>query len=190
MKSVSDKKASLRLRLKMQREGIPIHTRREKSALIQTRLLQLEEIRSSKSVFCFISREPEVYTHTIINELLEAGKTVSVPFISPDKTMLAIPFENWESLSPGELGILSPGDKKSVAENIDTVITPGLGFSRKGQRIGFGRGYYDRWFQRNPQVFKIALAFQEQIAPDIPTDENDISVNLIVTDSELIETEF
>ena len=68
------------------------------------------------------------------------------------------------------------------------MITPGLGFTYGGYRIGYGRGYYDKWFAKHTVKHKIAPAFERQILEDLKVSELDIPVDKIVTEDRMINT--
>ena len=125
-------------------------------------------------------------THGLLRYFLAVGMTVAVPKILPGKTMIACRFTRWEDLAPGELGILTPPGDTSCPGPFDLVITPGLGFTPQGQRLGYGRGYYDRWFAEQRGARKIALAFEVQVMNDIPHAQNDIPVDMLITEKRII----
>ena len=72
-------------------------------------------------------------------------------------------------------------------DQIELVITPGVAFDKKGNRIGMGKGYYDRYFEQNNAPLKVALAYEEQVLDSLPKDPYDVSINLIVTDQNLYQ---
>jgi len=185
---LATRKTTLRRQLKAVRSGIPAETRREYSQQIAERLFSLEEVRSANTVFVYISYATEVETHEIIKRLLEERKLVTVPYITDSSVMLAHRLNEWDQLQPGQLGILAPTGSQQYTGNIDIAITPGLGFTLQGNRIGFGAGYYDRWFASHSARRKIALAFEAQIVDDLPLEETDVPVNLIVSESRIIQT--
>jgi 5-formyltetrahydrofolate cyclo-ligase len=187
MSSIQSQKESLRSQLKCSRREIPDSSRAKNNEVIQQRLFSLEAIQTAKSVFCFISYGTEVHTHAIIDELLAQGKLISVPRIIESGQMIALKFNNWDELEPGQLGILTPPENEAAQHKYDVVITPGLGFTEKGKRLGFGRGYYDKWFQDNDFGLKVALAYECQIIDDLPTDENDKNVDIIISETRTIE---
>ena len=160
--------------------------RLQKNLAIQQKLLSLVEIEDAKSVFCFISYGTEVETHGIIDHLLTQGKTLAVPKIMASACMSAVRFQDWGELEAGQLGILSPRSNAVMTGVFDVTITPGLGFSECGKRLGFGRGYYDKWFQTNNEGVKIALAYETQIHEDLPSTEHDVKVDIIITEERLI----
>lgn len=186
MSSIQIQKDDLRARFKQLRRELPDTVRLQKNLAIQQKLLSLVEIEDAKSVFCFISYGTEVETHGIIDHLLTQGKTLAVPKIMATSHMNAVRFQDWAELEAGQLGILSPRSNAAMTGVFDITITPGLGFSACGKRLGFGRGYYDKWFQTNDAGVKIALAYEMQIHEDIPTNEHDVKVDIIITEERLI----
>jgi 5-formyltetrahydrofolate cyclo-ligase len=70
-------------------------------------------------------------------------------------------------------------------EEIDVFVVPGLGFTRGGKRLGRGGGYYDFTLQAGPENSRrVGLAFSEQMVDDLPTSENDVDMDLVVTEVE------
>ena len=187
MNSIQTQKNGLRKQLKQLRNEIPESSRLQNNLTIQQRLLSQMDIRAANSLFCFISYGSEVHTHDIIRQLLAQGKQLAVPKITDSGYMLAIPFQSWDELEPGQLGILTPPGNSEMTRAFDVVITPGLGFSESGKRLGFGRGYYDKWFQNNEVGTKIALAYELQIVSELPVNEFDVNVDYIVTEERLIK---
>ena len=179
-------KDACRERLKRIRGKLDAEQRRQYDTSIRNRLLALPQLQEAEVIFTFISHGSEVDTHRCMEELLHAGKRIAVPRILDQQTMIAVPFDSWESLQPEQLGILTPRSREAVAATIDLCITPGLGFSPAGQRLGYGRGYYDRWFSTHPPLFKVALAYECQILEDLPWDETDVPVDIIVTERRVI----
>ena len=179
-------KAGLRQRLKAALGTISASDCRARSALITSRLWALPEVQTARSVFIFVSNGPEVHTHDLIDRLVAAGKSVFVPKIVGKTRMIASPFHGWVHLQPAQLGILTPISDDAHEGPVDLVVTPGLGFSVQGQRIGYGAGYYDRWFAGHSVGARIAVAFETQIVDSIPTAETDLPVDKIVTEDRLI----
>jgi len=179
-------KDACRERLKRIRGELDAGQRCQFDTSIRQRLLALPQLRAAGAVFIFISYGSEVDTHRCIEELLHVGKRIAVPRILDQQTMIAVPFDSWESLQPEQMGILTPRTREPVASPIEVCITPGLGFSPAGRRLGYGRGYYDRWFSTHPPLFKVAPAYECQILQDLPWDETDVPVDMIVTETRVI----
>ena len=183
---LTERKAEIRAKLKQIRGSIPKHERLIHSKVITQKILELDEIKAAQHVFIYISYASEVGTHNLINRLLEQGKNLAVPKIVNADTMIATTFTSWDALIPDKLGILTPVNATPYPDTIDLVVTPGLGFTPTGYRIGYGRGYYDKWFAEHPVHHKIAPAFEEQILDKLPIDEFDIPVNKIITEDRII----
>jgi 5-formyltetrahydrofolate cyclo-ligase len=183
---VSQQKAETRKMLKTARANIPETTRLDYSNSITEQVLKLDEISKSRIIFIYISYTTEVHTHELIKVLLDAGKTLAVPKIVDSDFMEAESFSSWDDLVPGELGILTPGNSKPCQGPFDVAITPGLGFTPSGHRMGYGRGYYDKWFAQNKVSHKIALAYEAQLVEDIPVEDTDVPMDKIVTEQRVI----
>ena len=181
-KTLDQQKAQLRARLKAARAQIPLETRVAGSRAIVTRLFDLPQMDTARTIFSYISYRTEVHTRELIDRLMSQGVTVLVPKLLDATTMQAHPFTSWAELQPEALGILAPVGTEEYPGPIDLVLTPGLGFTERGQRLGFGAGYYDRWFAQHRVAGKVALGFEAQIVDDIPSDEFDIPVDLLVTE--------
>lgn len=179
-------KAALRSEIRAARAAMPAALREEASRLIQARVQALPIFQTAESVFAFVSYDTEVDTHPLIDMLLDTGRRLAVPRIVDKITMLSVRITAWDDLQPDRLGILAPVETTPDPGPFDIVITPGVAFTETGARLGYGRGYYDRWFQQHPGGCKIALAFESQIVPQVPVDEYDVPVDLIVTERRLI----
>jgi 5-formyltetrahydrofolate cyclo-ligase len=180
--NLNTQKAQLRELLKQRRAQLDEKTRSSHDQKIRSRLFALPMTGQADAFFCFISFGDETDTHDLINVLLAQGKSIAVPKLVPGKGMLAVPFSSWHELKAGELGILTPESSTPADFEIGVCLTPGLGFSPNGGRLGYGRGYYDRWFSNNPVHYRIALAYECQICPEIPVDDSDVPVDIIITE--------
>ncbi len=185
-RQVGQQKAKTRKRLKTARTELPQATRLDYSNSITEQVLRLDEIKNAKIIFIYISYATEVNTHELIRALLAADKILAVPKIVDSDFMQAESFSCWEDLVPGELGILIPANSKPCSSPFDVALIPGLGFTLSGHRMGYGRGYYDKWFAQNKVSHKIALAYEAQLVEDIPIEDTDVSMQKIVTEKRVI----
>ena len=184
--TLRSQKATLRTHLRQIRSGLPASLRLSHSRLIHGHLYGLDEVITAKSAFIYISYASEVDTHAIIRRFLDEGKSLAVPRIIDANHMISVPFTSWEDLKTDTMGIMAPETTTVYPGPLDIAITPGLGFTIAGNRIGFGRGYYDKWFRANAVKTKIALAYEAQILEQLPTGRNDIPVDIIVTEKRVI----
>ena len=165
---------------------------REKSNKIKEKLMRLEKFKEAQVIFSFISFGDEVDTHEIIKESLKLGKRVGVPVTIPEgrKLLVSELYDFDKELELGYYDILAPKEeyiREINPKEIDVVLVPGVVFTPAGYRIGYGGGYYDRFFSKNKDVYKIGLCFDMQIADEIPIDLYDIPVDIIITEDRIID---
>lgn len=138
-----------------------------------------------------ISKTPEVDTYQIIRKAWEENKRVVVPKCFPsDKTMKFYELRAFNELESVFYGLYEPIENKTeevAKDDIELMIVPGLAFDKKGFRVGFGGGYYDRYLQEYKGK-KAALAFQSQIVHTLPIEPHDIAVDIIITEAETVVT--
>ncbi len=150
---------------------------------ILSKLLSRDEFINSEIVLTYVSMENEIDTHVLIKHCLEVSKCVAVPRVIGDHIHFYI-INSFDDLKQGYFNVLEPisGCKKLLHENFknSVCIVPTLACNTSGFRIGYGKGFYDR-FLKNYDGISIALCY-EQFVIDFPVDEHDISVNLILTE--------
>lgn len=185
-------KQGLRQQVVARRNALAETVRKNKSKIIHNKLKELPTWQQAGVVMSYVSFGSEVSTHTLIKEALAAGKRVAVPLCVREGRRL-IPSEILDfpdDLRPGTWGILEPRPeclRPLDPQLIDLVIVPGVAFDRKGNRLGYGAGYYDRFLKTlKPGTVTIALAFSEQIVPDVYAEDHDLPVDMVVTDEEVI----
>ncbi len=155
---------------------------KQKSQRICAVLTQLPEFKRAKSIAFYISTKSEVHTHDLIKTLLEKKeKKVSVPVYSAN---VLSEISSWSELSEGAFGILEPKNL-SVVNDADLIIVPGVAFDRQCNRLGHGKGFYDKLL-KNYKGKSIALAYEQQIVDKIPTEDHDVKVNKIITEKWII----
>ena len=188
MNDITDLKTELRTALKQRRDAMGEDRRRECNQAIRERLLQMEEIQQARNIFCFISHGSEVDTQRLLDHWFIQKKRLAAPRIMDSRRMIAVPLTDWSALAPGQLGILTPRGTTEFEGDFDVCITPGLGFTVRGERLGYGRGYYDQWFGSHVVKFKIALAYECQLLDELPTHDQDVNVDKIITEKRIIDT--
>lgn len=186
-----DKKA-LRENMIIRRKNLSEKERMFKSNKIKEKLFNLEQYKKANFIFSFISTEEEVNTHDIIKESISSGKRVGVPVTIPkEKKLIVSEIRDFDKeLEVGYYNILTPKKeyiREVSPEKIDIVLVPGLIFRKDGYRIGYGGGYYDRFLSNIKSVIKIGICFEMQILEDIPIDDYDIPVDLIITEERIID---
>lgn len=184
-------KGEQRIYLKNTRKAIPKAERAAKSRLMADRLFEAEEYRVAKTLLIYISVGSEVETEAIMHHATAAGKRVAVPLCRTDTcTMEAYAIDSFDELEPGSYGIPEPksyGRQPLSKEEIDLIIVPGLGFDKRGFRMGYGKGYYDRYL-RDFKGRSIGLCFEECLMDEIVHDEYDVSVHKVITENQITGT--
>ena len=181
-------KEKLRKEIKEKRRKHSKEENRKKSKETKERLFGLKEYRDAKTILFYVSYNGEVFTHEMIRQALN-NKKVVVPISNKEDYSLSLSkLKSWDDLELSSYDILEPKKdcvKEVSINDIDLIIVPGVGFDLKGNRIGHGKGYYDRLLSE-AKATTIGLAFEFQIVEKIPIDEHDKPVNLIVTEDRII----
>jgi 5-formyltetrahydrofolate cyclo-ligase len=186
--SIVKAKTALRKTIIQKREELGNLKKNEKSIAIPQRLFALDEFKKSKSVFCFLSTSFEVQTERIIRESLRLGKQVLVPSLDSGEGSLRvarIPSMDIEFVT-GRYGIREPAPKfRNIVpfSSIDFVIAPGLAFDIFGNRVGYGGGFYDKFFKKTAEdVIRVALSYDFQLLDSVPHSDLDEPVHFLITD--------
>lgn len=151
-----------------------------------TRIRDAKREGASFSVYCYISFGGEADTRKLLSWLWEQQIPVAAPRV--EGTRLSFSWIcSMEDLEPGFHGILEP--KSSCCQANDrtaVVIVPGAAFSEAGERLGYGGGFYDRFFMEEPEHERIGLAYEFQILKNLPVEAHDVIMNQVVTESRVI----
>ncbi|MFH0867970.1 MAG: 5-formyltetrahydrofolate cyclo-ligase [Candidatus Woesearchaeota archaeon] len=166
---------------------------KEKSLKVKENLFSLEEFKKAKNIMFYVSFKNEVGTHEMIKELIaKKEKTVIVPYVLENYPILQLSeLKNFYWLEPRTFGVLEPKElyiREFNHEKVDLVIVPGIVFDKKGYRIGYGHGYYDKFLKILKKGVKIiGLAFELQIVDEVPEEEHDVPVDCVVTEERVLK---
>jgi len=189
-KTIADKNL-LRKRMKSIRENI---SDRESSSTQILHYVTEKFLTAPKSICVFVSKHPEVETNQWIQKQLEQGKhRIIVPFCDGPNLKL-YRLKEWTWLTPSQFGLLETAteyrteDYLVPTQEIDVFLVPGLAFDHSGNRLGYGKGFYDRLLSgKRPDAPSVALAFSQQIIAQVPTkDDWDQKMNFVQTEKELL----
>jgi 5-formyltetrahydrofolate cyclo-ligase len=181
-------KEKLRKEIKEKRRKQTKEENRKKSKEIKEKLFGLKEFKEAETILFYISYDGEVFTHDMILESFYK-KNIIVPISNKEDSSLTLShLKSWEELSIGSYGILEPRIekiRKTNPDEIDLFIVPGVGFDESGNRLGHGKGYYDRLLKAaNAPI--VGLCFEFQIVDKIPTNKNDVPVDILITEKRII----
>lgn len=184
-------KSEVRKLCLFQRAALSEIERKRKSSKIQQELEKLPEFLQAQVVMLFLNFRDEVDTTALAQETLELNKKLILPRCAPNGILLPIEVKDLsEDIEPGAWGIREPKLDKGEMDpsEIDLIIVPGAGFSFRGDRLGYGGGYYDRFFRRlSPLIPRVALSFACQVIDEVPVDEHDMKMSMLITEDNVYD---
>ena len=154
------------------------------SGTIRNELRAWKEFVNAECVSSYVSIRSEVVNHGTILRLLDAGKKTCIPRVCGDEIKLYKINSLADDLEPGTFGVLEPKiGCEEVPESEPVLhIVPGVVFDLHGNRIGYGKGYYDRFLAKlPPQAITVGLAFDCQLADEIPSEPTDVPLKYLIT---------
>ncbi len=163
-----------------------------KSSIIVNKLTALDEYAGSKVVFVYMSFKNEVMTMDLINKMLSDKKRVVIPYTDTKNTIL-IPSEikSMDDLALSSFGYYEPvyeSINKVEPHEFDLIVTPGVVFDRDLNRVGFGKGYYDRILsQKRKDAKAVAIAYEFQVLDEVPAEQHDVKMDMIITEENIYQ---
>jgi 5-formyltetrahydrofolate cyclo-ligase len=184
---VKTDKREIRKKVLAIRNGMKPGEIEAKSGDIVRRLTALQDLRESSTLMVFLSFGSEVRTDGLLRWGWEAGKRMVVPLCRPeDRGLTPCLLGSFAELEIGRYGIREPkGEmiRPVPREEIDAILVPAVAFDRRGHRVGYGGGYYDRFLPEVPRAVRIGAAYSCQIVAMVPEDPHDLPVDRIVTEN-------
>ncbi len=181
-------KAALRREIIQRRDALDASTRAAASARITDQILSLPCYQRARCVLAYASMGSEFDTTALLSHIM-TEKKLALPTVDRTHRELQLFFisDLVRDLRPGVWGIREPHPDRCTPaqpDDIDLVLAPGVAFTRHGERLGYGAGYYDRLIARfAPRPAIVAAAFNAQIAPDVPVGTTDQPVDIVVTET-------
>lgn len=174
-------KKELRKQIRNRKRQFTADELNELSVPVMNRLLGMPEVINAKTILLYYSLPDEVNTHQTVELLARQGKTVLLPKVIDGENMEIRIYESSEDLTEGSYGIMEPNGKLFTDyDKIDTAVIPGMSFDADYNRLGRGKGYYDRFLKNIPQAYKIGVCFDFQKEQNIPHDEYDIKMDTVI----------
>ena len=186
-------KENLRKKAIEKRKNLSVADRITADKKIQENLFSLFEFNSANTIMFYVSTKSEVHTHNLIIESQRQGKQIAVPLVDYETGEMSVSFlEDFHEHLEEKNGILEPKEefvKLIDSDKIDLIIVPGIAFDERGERLGYGKGFYDKYLQHCENKPRIGIAYEVQIVPEIPSEPHDIRVTKIVTEDRIINCE-
>ncbi|MTI84885.1 MAG: 5-formyltetrahydrofolate cyclo-ligase [Firmicutes bacterium] len=164
-----------------------------KSNDITRAIINMKEYQQATTIMAYVDFRHEVQTGELIRRALNDGKRLAVPLTDMEGKRLvpSLLKEFPEDLTPGAYGILEPRPeclRPITPGELDLVIVPGVAFDEKGNRLGYGGGFYDRFLpQTGKDCIWLAPAFELQLHDNVYPDQHDCPVHILVTEDRIIK---
>lgn len=156
----------------------------EKSELIMGQLEAQGFFQKAGRMLFYYSHDQEVHTIELFKKWIHQKK-LYLPKLLAGNQMEAVLCQDLKEVQLNQFSIPEPKGRE-VADGLDLILVPGVAFDLIGNRIGMGKGYYDRFLVKQKDVFKVGLAFEFQIFDELPKDPYDVPVDRIITEKRII----
>lgn len=179
-------KAEIRKICKEKRNSMFIDDVTEKSTMASKLFLSSEIYKNSKYIMLYMPLGNETDTSLILDLALHEGKRVVLPVTDVDNTdIIPCTVSKDTSFKIGSYNIIEPDKNEKVNKTeIDVILVPGIAFGRNGARVGFGKGYYDK-FLKGTKAIKVGFCYEFQLFDEIDADIHDIPMDYIVTENSI-----
>lgn len=181
-------KRKIRKEVLKQRDSITQEDKKAKDDSIKNILINLPEFEKANSILFYASYKSEVDTFVLMNYCISANKAVSLPKVNKESSELEIyKIKDLSELGAGYQNIPEPllSKDRIMLKDIDLIIVPGVAFDEQCNRLGYGKGCYDKMLNEKSSP-AIALAYEEQIVNSVPAESHDIKMDKIITDKRVI----
>ena len=180
---IMDEKKALRIEIRQLKRACPLEERRRKSLSVWEAVERDEVFQQAETVLAYWSMDDEVYTHDFVNKWA-GSKTLLLPCVKGDELELRY-FDGEERLQPGEgYAIPEPvGELFADWGKIDLILVPGVAFDKFGNRLGRGKGYYDKVLKQT-EAYKLGVCFDFQLVERVPVEPHDVKMDRVVASGE------
>lgn len=155
----------------------------ELSLPILARLSENDRFKAAQTLLLYYSLPDEVDTHQLVDQLAKEGKRVLLPVVVDGENMILREYTKPQDLKEGAFHIMEPVGElfpETSYRQIEVAIVPGMGFDGKGNRLGRGKGYYDRLLRKMTHIYKIGICFDFQKLEVVPTEDTDIPMDEVI----------
>ncbi|MEG0962738.1 MAG: 5-formyltetrahydrofolate cyclo-ligase [Lachnospiraceae bacterium] len=180
-----ERKQQIRVEQKNVRNLLTRNQREEYSASICHSISESDFFQKADTVCFYYPFGTEVSLLPLFEIALQCKKQTAFPIIISGIMEFRQVVHSFD-FCRGAYGIMEPTSKQNIAVPNPLVLVPGLGFDKNGNRIGYGKGFYDRYFAQRKECQKVGIGYHCQLREEIPTDCYDIAMNLVITEQELI----
>lgn len=177
-------KNAIRLNIKKLKTELSNSEKQQLAIKLFQKIELTPEFQKASTIFIYWSLPDEIPTQDFIYKWSEK-KSILLPVIIGD-IMFPVKFDANESMQKGMLGIMEPESKEVFSGTIDLIIIPGIAFDKQKNRLGRGKGFYDKYLETGVRVTKIGVCFDFQLLTSLPVDKHDIKMDKIFTPTTII----
>ena len=178
---IAAEKRALRQHMIALRDAMSAEDRTAQSTRICTELETLMRERDVKVLHCFLPMGTEVDLFPLLDRAVANGIAAYASKSLKGRVLENYRYQSQEQLVPGVFGTRYPVGDAPYTGAYDMIIVPGLAFTRKGDRLGYGAGYYDTFLAQQPGAFTAAVCFSGQLLPTLPVEAHDHAMDRVVT---------
>ena len=169
--------------MREKRDGLK--DRADKSAAICENVLSMPEYEAAKCVMLYMPIRSEADVRGVMEAALKSGKRVCLPVCRENGGMDAVEYTGKDCMITGAFGVEEPQGNVILPQQIDLILCPGLAFDRDGGRLGYGKGYYDRYSEK-VHAFLAGICYTECIVEKVPVNAWDKPVQAVVTQTGIL----
>jgi 5-formyltetrahydrofolate cyclo-ligase len=187
--AVEAAKHEARARARRARDGVEQVERRAAAHELAAVLLGLPDLQAARVVLAYAALPNELDPMPAVWRLRKRGVRIAYPRIEAPGILGMHYVDHEIELVPGPFGLAQPGEHaaRALHDAIDAVLLPAVAFDERGMRLGYGGGYYDRLLPMlRPDCFRIGIVFEEQVLAEIPAEDHDACVDIVITPSRII----
>lgn len=179
---IKDEKSGIRKKYKALRGQMDSRRVSVLSGEISKHIMESGIFQSAEYMYAYYPLGNEADVRPVVEAALEMGKHVAFPKVSGE-VMDFFEIRDFSRLHPGAFGIMEPEGDCPVYWCHALVLTPGIAFDKNGNRMGYGKGYYDRYLAEYPECVTVGVAYGLQLTPRLPAEETDVPLDYIATES-------
>jgi len=174
-------KAELRKIIRQRKRQYSSEQLADLSLVLISRLLSHPKVQAAHTLLLYYSLPDEVNTHACVEQLRQMGKEILLPKVIGEGLMEIRRYTGPESMQLGAFNIMEPiGELFTDFDKIELAVVPGMSFDSAGNRLGRGKGYYDRFLAQAPHLYKLGLCFDFQKTAQVPCEANDIKMDEVL----------
>ena len=179
--NIQEEKNKLRKKLLKERNLLSYKEVLENSKELKTQLINFFHMSFPQVIHSYLSINNEISTDLFLQHAITQGSTIVIPKIKGDHDLIHLKLKNFQNIQTGTFNTRLPTPEIEYKGSFDCILVPGLAFSEKRERLGYGGGFYDRFLKAHPKAMKIGVCHSRQILNYVPTENHDQQMDYVIT---------